>query len=275
MKNFLKYFFSILLMLSCLILFSMLAYKALFLDKDKAPEASVPEGNIKNEEQAKPEAEDKPEEQAKPEDKEIKPEDAPFAAADASYFSDALFIGDSRTMGLSEYGRIEGASFFANTGMSVYNVREKKVNVAGAGEVSLEQLLDSKDYGKIYLMLGINELGYDMDQTVRKYKELVDWICEKNPDGLLFIQGNLHVAAARSDKDKYFNNNRINELNGRISQFIDNKKIFYIDANKLFDDEKGNLKAEYTSDNTHIFAKYYPDWTDWLLTKAIIPDSEA
>lgn len=165
---------------------------------------------------------------------------------------------------------MQGADFFANTGMSVYNVKEKTVNVAGIGSVNLDQLLSGKKYGKIYLMLGINELGYNQDNTVQKYKELVDYIRAKAPDSLLFIEGNLHVAAARSDSDNVFNNSNINSFNERISQFIDNKKIFYIDVNEIFDDENGNLRAEYTSDNTHILGKYYVNWTEWILTKAIV-----
>lgn len=278
MKNFFKYFFSILLMLSCLVVFSMLAYKVLFLD-DKTPASPVPEDGIeanapddKAEEPGDNKEPEQPEQPKEPENKIPSPEDAQFTTADASYFSDALFIGDSRTIGLKEYGQIEGADFFATTGMNAYKVRDESIEVAGVGSVTLEQLLDKKDYGKIYLMLGINELGYNMDQTIGKYKELVEWLKEKKPDGLLFIQANLHVAAARSDNDKTFNNERINKLNEEISKFIDNKKIFYIDVNKIFDDEKGNLKAEYTSDNTHIYAKYYIDWTNWILTQAILPE---
>ena len=79
----------------------------------------------------------------------------------------------------------------------------------------------------------------------------------------------LSLAAARSNNDATFNNARINQFNEAISEFIDNEKIFYIDANSLFDDENGDLRADYTSDNTHIYAKYYVDWKNWMLTKAI------
>lgn len=269
MKNFLKYFFSIMLMCSCLIVVSMFAYKTLFID-NKTPDGPGAD-NVTNEEDTDTGEKNPEAAQEEPVDKVPVPDDAPFVTADSSYFKDALFIGDSRTVGLHEYGQIEGADFFATTGMNVYKVRDESVEVAGVGKVTLEQLLSTKHYGKIYLMLGINELGYNMEQTIGKYKELVDWLTEKNPDGILFIQANLHVAAARSDTDGTFNNKRINQFNKSISEFIDNKKIFYIDVNSLFDDEKGNLKAEYTSDNTHIYAKHYVEWRDWLLSKAILP----
>lgn len=268
MKDIIKYSFSILIMISCLILFTIMAFKTIVFGDisgkdDNLDEPGKQEQNIEVDKE--PEKDDRP---VKPD--KVKPEDAPFTTADASYFNDALFIGDSRTMGLKEYGQMEGAEFFANTGMSVYNVKEKVVNVPSVGDVTIEQLLSAKQYGKIYLMLGINELGYNRDNTVQKYKELVDYIRSKEPDALIFIEANLHVSAARSDSDSIFNNNSINEFNSRISEFIDNEKTFYIDANEIFDDENGNLGAEYTSDNTHVLGKYYVNWKDWILTKAIV-----
>lgn len=265
MKDIIKYSFSILIMISCLILFTITAFKTIvFGDISGKDDKNEPAQQEHVEEAEENEKDDKP---AEPE--AVNPEDAPFTSAEASYLNDALFIGDSRTMGLKEYGQMEGAEFFADTGMSVYNVREKVINVPGAGDVNLEQLLSSKQYAKIYLMLGINELGYNRDNTVQKYKELVEYIRTKAPDSLLFIQANLHVSAARSDNDEIFNNNNISEFNSRISELIDNKKTFYIDANEIFDDENGNLGAEYTSDNTHVLGKYYVNWKDWILTKAI------
>ena len=77
--------------------------------------------------------------------------------------SNALFIGDSRTVGLSEYSQIDGADFFANVGMSVYNIHDKTVSVPTVGKVTLTQLLKNKKYDKIYVMLGINEIGYNFD----------------------------------------------------------------------------------------------------------------
>ncbi|MEZ3421067.1 MAG: hypothetical protein K1V95_04005 [Eubacterium sp.] len=57
----------------------------------------------------------------------------------------ALFIGDSRTVGLMEYSGLS-SDFFANVGMSVYNIYEKKVSVPGTGKISLNDLLSRKKY---------------------------------------------------------------------------------------------------------------------------------
>ena len=185
------------------------------------------------------------------------------------YFDDALFIGDSRTVGISEYGDLNNAIFFANTGMSVYNVFEKNVSVPQVGKLKLEQLLTYKKFGKIYIMLGINELGYNQEKTLKKYKDLLKFIQEKQSNAIIYIEANLHVTAERSNKDKTINNININKINNEISQLADNEKIFFIDVNEKFDDENGNLSSNYTQDKVHIYAKYYKEWSDWLSQNAV------
>lgn len=185
------------------------------------------------------------------------------------YFDDALFIGDSRTVGISEYGDLNNATFFANTGMSVYNVFEKNVSVPQVGKLKLEQLLTYKKFGKIYIMLGINELGYNQEKTLKKYKDLLKFVQEKQSNAIIYIEANLHVAAERSNKDKTINNININKINNEISKLADNEKIFFIDVNGKFDDENGNLSSNYTQDNVHIYAKYYKEWSDWLSQNAV------
>lgn len=274
MKNFIRYSFSILIMISCVVLFTIVSFKVLIvgsLSEDTSAEAppSQEEPSGGNDE-SKEEGETA--EPSNPEPEKADPSAAPFTTADSSYLNDALFIGDSRTVGLREYGQTQGPNFFATTGMNVYNVRDESVNVPGVGTYTLDGLLSAKSYGKIYVMLGINELGYNRDNTVDKYADLINWIRTKAPDALIFIEANLHVSAGRSDSDSVFNNANINEFNSRISELADNKKIFYIDVNEIFDDENGNLKAECTSDNTHVLGKYYVEWVDWILTKAIVPE---
>lgn len=186
----------------------------------------------------------------------------------------SLFIGDSRTVGLSEYSGLEGADFFATVGMSVYNIHKKPVSVPNVGKLYLSELLSVKKYGKIYLMLGINEMGYDFDNTVAEYRALLDFIRDKQPEAVVFVQANLHVTKSRSESDSVINNAAINSFNNAVSKFADGKNIFYLDANILFDDEEGNLSADKSQDNAHIYAKYYTDWGRWIMEQTDLRLSE-
>ena len=183
------------------------------------------------------------------------------------FFSDALFIGDSRTMGLKNYAGLEKSSYFATTGMSVFNISRETVDVNGSGAVSLVEHLEKVRYGKIYLMLGVNELGYDMNAVFCKYKELLGTIVELQPDATVYIEANLHVVKSKSDTSKIYNNPNIDKINSMISELADNKKIFYIDVNPLFDDGGGNLSEEYAYDDTHVLGKYYEVWGQWIKTE--------
>ena len=179
--------------------------------------------------------------------------------------ADALFIGDSRTVGLMEYSGMDGADYFCTVGMSVYNIHKKPVSVPNVGKVTLTELLNGKKYGKIYVMLGVNEVGYKFSSTAEKYSELVEFIKDKQPNAVIFIQANLHVSKSRSDSDKVVNNIAINGLNTELSKLADGKNIFYLDANILFDDEAGGLSADKSEDGTHLYAKYYREWGEWII----------
>lgn len=178
--------------------------------------------------------------------------------------SDSLFIGDSRTVGIMEYAGLTEANYFCNVGMSVFKIKKERVSVPAVGKITLDELLSNKKYGKIYVMLGINEVGYPFQSIIDKYSDLIEYIEVKQPDATIFIQANLHVSKKRSDRDSYVNNKAINKLNLELSKFANNKNIFYMDANYLFDDKDGNLSIDKTSDNVHLYAKYYVEWGEWI-----------
>lgn len=180
--------------------------------------------------------------------------------------SSRLFIGDSRTVGLESYSGLS-ADYFADVGMSIYNIYDKTLNVGGS-PYTVKQLLSSNKYDKIYLMLGVNEIGYALDSTVKKYSEFVDYIREAQPSAKVYIQANLHVAAARSASDTYVNNKNLNRFNKAISELADGKTVFYLDINTVFDDADGNLQAERTPDNTHLYAKDYAEWAKWIIKQS-------
>lgn len=180
----------------------------------------------------------------------------------------ALFIGDSRTVGLMEYAGIKNADFFCTVGMSVYNIHKKPVSVPNVGKVTLTELVKGKKYDNIYIMLGINEVGYKFSSTAAKYKELIELIEKNQPDSNIFIQANLHVSKTKSDRDKVVNNKAINGLNSQLSKLADGKTKFYLDANPEFDDENGGLSADKSGDGVHLYAKYYKEWGEWIIRQS-------
>lgn len=197
-----------------------------------------------------------------------------FVTVDESYFDDALFIGDSRTVGLYEYAGIEErADFFCKTSLTIWTVLEKPIVKNEEGKsITVEEALQEKSYGKIYLMLGINELGRgNTELFMEQYKKVVERIRELQPDAVLFVEGIMRVAGEKSSTDPIFNNANINERNENIARLANNKDIFYIDVNEAVCDEFGDLVAEYTFDQIHLKAAYYELWKQFLLEHGIVP----
>ena len=186
-----------------------------------------------------------------------------FVESGPEYFDDALFIGDSRTVGISSYGTLKNADYFCDIGISVYKIDQYNV-----GGMTVWDKLRKKQYAKIYVMLGITEIGNDIEGTTAKYRRLVDGIREIQKDALIYLQANLHVTT--SGETQYITNERINALNTNIQGMADDsKKIYYLDVNPLFDDEYGYLTAEYASDGVHVLAKYYATWCEWLCKNTV------
>ena len=197
-------------------------------------------------------------------DAKHEPKDPVLPEKPENPFEGALFIGDSRTVGISEYSGITEADFFASVGMSVYTMFKETHDVGDLKNCSLETLLGQKQYQRIYLMLGINELGYNFQKTVDTFAAAVDTLRQLQPDAVVILQANLHVTKKRSDSDTLYNNGNINRLNEAIAALADEEHVYFIDVNPVFDDENGSLSADYTWDAVHILGKYYVTWADWL-----------
>lgn len=192
------------------------------------------------------------------------PAPPPVVPTEPAVINGSLFIGDSRTVGLEYYADIGGADFFASTGMNVMRVLTDVLFVESFGDTTLDGLLKARSYEKIYVMLGINEIGYDHSFVERKFGEVLDAIRAAQPDAVIYIEANLRIVRSRSDTDPIYNNTQMNDLNSRMASFADGDRIRYIDVNPLYDDGAGNLDYRYTFDDFHLQSQYYPQWGAWL-----------
>ena len=199
-----------------------------------------------------------------------------LTTVDSSYFSDALFIGDSRTVGLCEYGSLkETAAFLAKESINVYNVLEKELRFTDFdGETwdsTVEDALDKDKFGKVYVSLGVNELGIGTTYMYyEKYREILELIREYQPDAIIYIQGIMHVSYEKSSSDSCRNNTVIAQRNYAISTLANGRDIFYIDMNPYVCDSDGDLIDEYSGDGIHLKASAYELWDRSLMENAIV-----
>ncbi len=204
------------------------------------------------------------------EDTGLTAEPKEFVEVDESYFDDAVFIGDSRTVGLHDYGGLEKADFFATVGMNVYDMWTEAFCEVDGKKVTLEEALRAKQYGKVYFQIGINEMGRgDLDGFMQAYSQSVEKFKELQPNAVIYVQAIMKVTKAKSDSDAIFNNEGIEARNERIRQLADNIRVFYIDVNEVVCDESGGLNPELTFDNLHLYGSKYGIWVDFLKTKGV------
>lgn len=180
-------------------------------------------------------------------------------------YSDAAFIGDSRTEALKTYGLLKGADYYTYKGLKVDTVfTEPCIDVDGS-KMTVMDAIGRKQYKRIYIMLGVNELGWvSTDIFIDDYGKIIDKLKETQPGATIYVQSILPVSAKKSEIDEIYNNPRINEFNGLIQAMAEEKGATYLPVNTAVMDETGALPAGASTDGVHPNIDYCRKWTAYL-----------
>ena len=203
------------------------------------------------------------------------PEDVVYTTVEDDYFSDAVFIGDSRMVGMHDYGGMEDIStFYVSKGLTIFKIFTAEIaDAPDGGKITVEQALTENRFAKIYLEVGINEMGTgDLERFLNTYQDVVDHLQELQPDAIIYLQAIMKVTTERSNKGDYINNQGIEDRNAGIAAIADNIKTYYLDVNPLVVDEDGGLNPDYTYDGVHLKGKHVVIWKDFLKEHAVVLD---
>ena len=191
----------------------------------------------------------------------------PFTDVDQSYLDDAVFIGDSRTDTLKMYAGWENTTYYVKTGTNIWDIMDV---VPDDEDRTIDEELQNKQFGKVYIMLGVNELGTGTAETYyQQFKKVVARIRELQPNALIFVESIIHVSAEKDAEGTVINNTEINARNKWLKKLADNKTIFYLDYNEVLDDENGALKADSTFDGVHLQADKIEPWKQFILSHGV------
>lgn len=181
------------------------------------------------------------------------------------WFADAAFIGDSLTDGLLLYSGVRGPANLSYKGLTVQSARTDRVIKSGSGKITPLKALGQKTYGKVYLLLGVNELGwYNDERFYNAYAELIDLVRETQPDAQIYLQTLLPVTAEQSADHAYINNSKIEVYNSLITALAAEKEVFLLDTHAALAGEDGALPAEGSTDGVHLTKPYYKIWLEYL-----------
>ncbi len=179
-------------------------------------------------------------------------------------FNGAAFLGDSRTEGLNEKGIVSGADFYTSIGISVNEVIGKKNFLLDNGSKgSMLEAVSQKEYSTLYLMFGINELGWPYKETfVNCYETIVNTLKARYPNAKIYLQSILPMVEGRTDN--IYNNTKIRLFNTYIEEVAQKTNVNYIDTGKAVMDEQGGLPQNASKDGIHLNKEYCFKWAVYL-----------
>ncbi len=192
-----------------------------------------------------------------------------FTTVDESYFTDALFIGDSRLQGFGFWSGLP-ATYYCATGFQLYKYDTTNVVQTENGKVPIFEAMPYDAFTKIYIKVGLNELGYGTEENFEKtYAQLIAKLREYEPRAVIYVHAILPVTAEKSEKDKAHNNPNIRVRNASLEKFAKSQKAYFLDAGPVLSDDDGNLRPEMTSDGIHLKPEYMKIWREYLCEHAV------
>lgn len=193
-----------------------------------------------------------------------------FGTVTEDYFSDALFIGDSRTVGMQQSGLLPNATYYAKIGIGIGSILSQRIVSDGGSMISVEEALGRHSFGKVYVMIGINDMSRgDVSWFTEQYQEILDVIQRTQPNAVIYIQGNIPMSYRIQDFSGALNNANLEQRNEASRGLADGQDIFYLDIENIYADANGHLDTAYSSDGLHIGTKYYPRWVEYLMEHAV------
>ncbi len=192
---------------------------------------------------------------------------------DDSYFSDAVFIGDSRMEGFRNASGITQGDFLTSIGMAISEISNAQVSTS-EGNITVYQGLSGKQYSKIYLMLGANDLGYyTWDTFLDTVESVLDQMHRLQTDAIIYVCSVIYVEEDKTESD-YVNNTNVIKVNNYLLQACEDLSYcYYLNLNEIFTDGYQELIPGASADGVHLYAEYLEQMLDYLKSHYIVTDT--
>ena len=177
-----------------------------------------------------------------------------YTLADDSYFDKTVFIGDSRTEGLSMYGGQSNMNAFAYKGLTIDHIDDEKVINVDGNSLTVVEAINATNYDNYYIQFGINEIGWAyVDIFTEDISELIDVIYKHNPDATVYVSNVAPVTKSISDGDKViFNIDNIKKFNKALRDMChDRGDVIYLDIAASISNDEGYMPEGHSADGKH------------------------
>ena len=226
---------------------------------EESSEESAEESVEETSEESTGESREIPEESSEQEESQYTP--TPVISGetvDASWFDDAVFVGDSVTLKLSyyaDYGSLGNADFLCagslgyNNAQWGYDHPDNVHPVYNGIKYTVEDGVAMLQPKKIFIMLGMNDIGlYGVDGAVEGMKSLTAKIQQRCPDAVIYVQSVTPMLSYKQLSD--LNNTTIDAFDQAIQPICQERGYIYLDVASAVNDGYGNLMEAYCSDAT-------------------------
>ena len=185
---------------------------------------------------------------------------------DDSYFDDALFIGDSRTEVFVLYSSLSNIHAYCSKGLSISRIYEDAIVRQEDGRmITVMEALQNEKYAKIYIMFGVNELGWPYDNLFEEqYSKMLQDIRKLQPQAIIYVENIIPISASRSATDTIYNNENVSRFNAMIEKVCAEQNVIYLDVGSALANESGALPENASPDGIHCNKEYCDKWMEYL-----------
>ena len=197
---------------------------------------------------------------------------------DDSYFDDAVFIGDSVSVGLRVYGVVPKKNVLAaqNVGITSFTRDYAVYTTTGSQKKTVFDAIPEAvpDPGKIYILIGANSMpGLSNKAHIEYYAEFLDRLQAAYPETIIYVESLTPLAASSSYIRNSFNKTKINEFNDMLYELAKEKGIYFLNVEEALMDKNGNLISDYDAgDGLHLKSNGHKAMYRYYRKHAVQPD---
>ena len=193
------------------------------------------------------------------------PVSEPAVTIDDSYFDHSLFIGESRTAGLYYSGEFSSSDFLFDTQGTIGTVYDEAFSLNDSIDMTVTDALSYNEYDRVFLMFGMNELGWSSDDSfISYYEDLVTLIKEVSPDTTIYIQSAVYVTEGYEEEVDWIENSHVDTFNELMQSICDGETVIYLDVNTAMT-ENGYLLSENSTNGFQFTKEYMSVWKQALI----------
>lgn len=179
-----------------------------------------------------------------------------------------VFIGNSMIEGLQEHNKDSKANFLCYHGLAVNSAMKKDwITLKNGEKGTVLDALKEESYTDIFMMFGVNELGWKSLDIFRDYYiELIEEVKKLQPDAAIYVQSILPVTKRNSEIDKVYNNDNVNKFNAVVIEVAKETQVTYLDLGTVLCGEGNPLPEDAAiRDGVHLKKEYCQKWYKYIL----------